>query len=267
MIGDKIRNADLSPRERDKRLKELADQCLVGIDWESRAARTCKMNMIIHGDGHAGVYQANALDIEEARARQRFYPAAPSVEDGTFDIVLANPPFGAVDSTRRILGHYELGAGRSQKREVLLLERCVKLLRPGGRMVVVIPEGILSNKNDRRIRDYIRRECHIKAVVRLPQDAFKMSEGAACTSVLFAVKKDPDSPPAEPHGDIFFARAEHIGISPSGKPIQENDLLAIREHYRQFARGEWTGIELESLPDDKARIVREAPVDEGTLWP
>lgn len=269
VISEKIRTSELSDNEKKARLKELANSSLAGIDWEPRAARTCKMNMIIHGDGHAGVYQANSLDLDELKGkviqRQRFYSQAPSIEEGTFDIVLANPPFGARDKTKNILDHYELGRGKSEKREVLMIERCVRLLRPGGRMAVVIPEGILSNKNDKRIRDYIRRECIIKAVIRLPQDTFKMSEGAANTSVLYAVKKDPKNS-LEKQDDIFFARAEYIGISPSGRPIDQNDLLAIREHYRQFQEGNWEGIELRAVGKQRMEVVRAAPNKEGGLW-
>ena len=113
----------------------------------------------------------------------------PLIEEGTFDIVLTNPPFGAKDETANIVTPYKMGRTGKQKREVLLLERHIRLLRPGGRLAVVIPEGILSNKNDWRIRELILEECIVKAVIRLPQDAFKMSEGAACTGVLYAIKK------------------------------------------------------------------------------
>jgi type I restriction enzyme M protein len=119
VVGDKIRNSELSQREKNERLKDLTDGCLVGIDWESRAARTCKMNMIIRGDGHAGVYQANGLDLEElnqkVEQRQRLFEGAPSIEEGTFDIVLTNPPFGPTDRMPHILAPYELGRGRGQK--------------------------------------------------------------------------------------------------------------------------------------------------------
>ncbi|MBI2766841.1 MAG: N-6 DNA methylase [Chloroflexi bacterium] len=270
-VSERIRASDFSDREKERLLTALANECLVGIDWEQRAARTCKMNMILHGDGHAGVYQANALDLEEVsrkvEERKRFYPSAPTIDEGAFDVVLTNPPFGANDSEARILAAYELGRiGKSQKREVLLLERQIRLLRPGGRLAVVIPEGILSNKGDRRIREYIMDECVIQAVIRLPQDAFKMSEGAACTSILFAVKRDPDAKPAAVQGPIFFARAEYIGISPSGKPIPQNDLLAIREQYERFKEGDWDGIELEQLTDGTMRFVRAKPSDDERLW-
>ena len=269
--SEKIHLSDFAAREKERRLTELANESLVGIDWEQRAARTCKMNMILHGDGHAGVYQANALDIEEVRAKvlegRRFYPTAPTIEEGSFDVVLTNPPFGAHDHIPRILQHYELGKGKTQKREALLLERQVRLLRPGGRIAVVIPEGILSNKSrDRRVREYLLRECVVKAVIRLPQDAFKMSGGAACTSVLYAVKKDPDDPRAREQGDIFFARAEYIGVAPSGKPIPENDLLAIREQYRRFENEDWAGIEMEPSSGSDMRFIREQPSDDERLW-
>ena len=266
VVSEKILASDLSKREKTARLSELANRSLVGIDWEPRAARTCKMNMIIHGDGHAGVYHANALDLEEVRQkvteRQRFYPGAPNIEEGSFDIVLTNPPFGAQDNVRRILKEYELGDRGTQKREVLLLERQVRLLRPGGKLAVVIPEGILSNKNDWEIRSFLLRECNVKAVIRLPQDAFKMSGGAACTSVLFALKKDS---PEEEQGKIFFARAEFVGTTPAGKPIPQNDLLSILAAYRRFEAGEWNGIELDAEEDGRVKFVQGAPASDD-LW-
>jgi type I restriction-modification system DNA methylase subunit len=268
VVRDKILTSGMSDRLQAEREKELSTSLLVGIDWEPRAARTCKMNMIIHGDGHAGVYQGNALDIEEitekVEKRRKFCPDAPTIEDNSFDVVLTNPPFGARDDQQRILGHYELG-GKAQKREVLLIERCIRLLRPGGRMAIVIPEGILSNKGDKRIRDYIRTHCVVKAVIRLPQDAFKMSEGAACTSILYVVKKDESSPALAKQGDIFFARAEYIGISPSGSPIDQNDLPAIREQFLRFEHGIWDGIELRPILPHRMEIVRAEPVS-GDDW-
>ena len=190
-----------------------------------------------------------------------------TIEEGTFDVVLTNPPFGARDDIPRILQHYELGKGKSQKREALLLERQIRLLRPGGRIAAVIPEGVLSNKSsDRHLRKYILRECVVKAVIRLPQDAFKMSKGAACTSILYAVKKDPEDPNARAQGDIFFARAEYIGVAPSGKPIPENDLLAIREQYRRFEEGEWDGIEMEPTSCRALQFLREEPGGDERHW-
>jgi type I restriction enzyme M protein len=274
VISEKIQNSELADSEKKRKLEELAKSRLIGIDWEVRAARTCKMNMIIHGDGHAGVYHANALDIQEVNEkveqRQLLYPDTPSIIDGAFDIVLTNPPFGATDTLKQILDLYELGKVKtSQKREVLVLERCIRLLRPGGRMAIVIPEGILSNKNDYRIRKYICDECIIKAIIRLPQDAFKMSGGAANTSILIATKKDVPTDSTEEkefalreQGDIFFARAEYIGISPSGNPIPQNDLLIIKDEYKRFEEEKWDGLELKSVDNEHMEVIRN-PNNEG----
>ena len=263
-VSEKIRTSELTESAKKAALTELANACLVGFDWEARAARTCKMNMIIHGDGHAGVYNVNALDLDEITRkideRRRTMPEAPDVEDGGFDIVITNPPFGATDKVRRILDHYELGVSVSQKREVLMLERSIRLLTPGGRLAIVVPEGILSNKNDHRIRMYLLKHCLIRAVIRLPQDAFKKSDGAACTSILYAEKKNPKK--SQVQGPIFFARAEYIGISPAGRPIDNNDLLAIKDAYRTFERGEWNGVEL-LCAKGRVETTRPAPRGDG----
>ncbi len=269
VVKEKILSSELTPKEKNRLLKKLANESLVGIDWEQRAARTCKMNMILHGDGHAGVYQANGLDHEELNRkvaeRRRIYPDAPEVKEGEFDIVLTNPPFGANDNLPYILNSYQLGAGSGQKREVLLLERQIRLLRPGGKLFVVLPEGVFSNKTAHRIRKYIFDNCVVKAAIRLPQDAFKMSGGAACTSLLFAIKKDSQDPDLSTQGDIFFARAEYIGASPTGKPIPENDLLVIQEQYRRFVSGDWDGIEMEPTGKDRMRFLREEP-ERNDFW-
>ena len=271
VLSEKIRNSEMSQKAKETSLDTLANELLVGVDWEPRAARTCKMNMIIHGDGHAGVYHANALDLDEVERkvseRRRFHPRAPTIEPGSFNVVLTNPPFGAKDVLGTILTNYDLGRGRkSQKREVLLLERCVNMLRPGGRIVVVIPEGMLSNKKDDKLRSFLTKECVIKAIIRLPQDAFAMSEGAACTSILYAVKKDPDDPGAECTRGHLFARAEYIGFTPSGKPTPKNDLLTIREQFRRFEAGEWDGIEMRALSRDRSAFVREQIDRSNDLW-
>lgn len=85
-----------------------------------------------------------------------------------------------------------------------------------------------------------------------------MSEGAACTSVLYAVKKYADNPKLRKQGDVFFARAEFIGITPAGRPIPQNDLLTIRENFRRFEAGEWDGIEM-SPTGDRIGEARDYP--------
>ena len=78
--------------------------------------------------------------------------------------------------------------------------------------------------------------------------------------------RNPEDSKLNQQGDIFFARAEYIGTTPSGKPISENDLLVIRDQYRLFESGAWTGIELRPLGSDHLTIVHDSPGDEERLW-
>ncbi|MGY0780578.1 type I restriction enzyme M protein [Azospirillum brasilense] len=111
---------------------------------------------------------------------------------------------------------------------VLFLDRCLQLLKPGGRLLIVLPDGVLCNSSDRYVREYIMGvkdeatgEFHggkaiVKAVLSLPSDAFKLSGTGAKTSVLYlqkrhARKDDPEKFQDEPQTDVFMAVAETLG--------------------------------------------------------
>lgn len=197
-----------------ERIKYLATECICGVDANPRMARTAKMNMIMHGDGHSGVHHHDGLvDCE-------------NIFEGRFDVILTNPPFGAkvskklyvtaddvfvsVDkdmqyrklygeiyaSSRKkveesigktIISQYELGKSNSQT-EVLFLERCLRLLRPGGRMGIVLPEGVMNNTNMRKVRQYVEDRAKILLIVSLPKSVFVKSGADVKTSILFLRK-------------------------------------------------------------------------------
>ena len=99
-----------------------------------------------------------------------------------------------------------------------------------------------------------------------------MSEGAANTSIVYLKKRDKnaagedDESTQDQQGDIFRPRAEYIGVSPSGRPIEQNDLLSIKDQYRHFEEGHWEGIEMRSVGTDKIKLVRAAPAGNQRLW-
>jgi type I restriction enzyme M protein len=180
-------------------------------------ARTSKMNMIMHGDGHGGVHHhdgfLNVNGIFETR----------------FDIVLTNPPFGAnVEPSDKVLeSDIEVTAADEQryvrefgepykeaqarvkaainrpiaslfdlpksdkskiKTEILFIERCLDLLKPGGRMGIVLPEGIYNNPSLVYVRQFVEDRAYLKAVVSLPQETFISSGAAVKASLLFLQK-------------------------------------------------------------------------------
>ena len=198
------------------RLYRLSHECIYGADANPRMARTSKMNMIMHGDGHSGVYHHDGfLNVE-------------GIYEGRFDVILTNPPFGAriskdqkvtendrmtPEQVRRARRRYgkeydqalrqvEDNIGRpllslfdvgkySGLTEVLFLERCLRLLKPGGRMGMVLPEGVLNTANLRRVREYIEGRARILLICSIPQDVFMTAGATVKPSLVFFKRFTP----------------------------------------------------------------------------
>lgn len=202
-----------SNAEKNRRISKLSSSCIYGTDANPRMARTSKMNMIMHGDGHGGVHHHDGLINVNG------------IFENRFDVILTNPPFGAriekdyklsetdrfydeekleeykerygddcirqinelntaIDKGQKILDRFELGKV-SGLTEVLFMERCLKLLKPGGRMGIVLPEGVLNNSNLQKVRDYFESEAKILLITSIPQDVFIASGATIKPSLLF----------------------------------------------------------------------------------
>ncbi len=206
---------------------------LYGIEINDQIARVCKMNMIIHDDGHTNIISTDSLrdfneisDIHKSFGKDRF------------DLILTNPPFGAVvkSTEKNYLDHYELGKGKkNQKTEILFIERCVNFVKPKtGKIAIVLPDGILTNSSLQAVRDFIMDRCQIEAIVSLPQFAFSHFGAGVKSSLVFLRRKGRD----EKLGNypIFMAIANHIGYDATGRKDPKNDLIEIHEEYKKFAK-------------------------------
>ncbi len=199
--------------EKNRRISKLSSSCIYGTDANPRMARTSKMNMIMHGDGHGGVHHHDGLINVNG------------IFENRFDVILTNPPFGAriekdyklsetdrfydeekleeykerygddcirqinelntaIDKGQKILDRFELGKV-SGLTEVLFMERCLKLLKPGGRMGIVLPEGVLNNSNLQKVRDFFESRAKILLITSIPQDVFIASGATIKPSLLF----------------------------------------------------------------------------------
>lgn len=197
------------------RIWRLANTCIYGCDANERMARTSKMNMIMHGDGHGGVhYHDGFLNVN-------------GIFEERFNIVLTNPPFGAnVEASdiieeshvvvpedveerykaeygslyqeatdkvkaaigKSILSLFNLPKSDKIKTEILFIERCLALLKPGGRLGIVLPEGIFNNPSLAYVREYCENRAFIRAIVSLPQETFLSSKASVKASLLFVQK-------------------------------------------------------------------------------
>jgi type I restriction enzyme M protein len=214
---------------------------LYGIEINDDIARVAKMNMIIHDDGHTNVIGRDALDPFDALQKEN-----PQFVDGSFDVVLTNPPFGGeaikISARTAIAEDFELANqitnGRerprnNQKPEILYIERIWQFLKPGvGRAAIILPDGVLSNSSLQYVRDWMLAHFQIKAVVSLPQFAFAHYGAGVKASILF-VRKRAVGEPANDDTPIFMAAPEKIGYDATGRktPNQLADVLA---QYRAF---------------------------------
>jgi len=220
-------------REAWSQWHEFAQHNLYGIDINDQIARVCKMNMILHDDGHTNIISTDSL-----RSFDEIYEINHGFKENHFDIILTNPPFGAtVKSTEKpYLGKYELGENKkNQKTEILFIERCLGFLKVGtGKMAIVLPDGILTNSSLQYVRDFLMEHAQIEAVVSLPQITFSHFGAGVKSSLVFIRKKKKD----EKLGNypIFMAIAEHIGYDATGRKDPINDLDKILVEYRKFKK-------------------------------
>ena len=203
-------------KKQEERIAKLSHQSIFGTDANPRMARVSKMNMIMHGDGHNGIHHNDGLLNINGIFRNRF------------DVIITNPPFGTnlskdsptVEDDDRYINEttikkyqeeygeelyneeikqvtenigepirnlFEIGK-TSGATEVLFVERCLDLLKPGGRLGIVLPEGVLNSSNLQKARDFFESKSKILLVVSLPQDVFISSGATVKTSLVFFKK-------------------------------------------------------------------------------
>lgn len=211
---------------------DFASKNLFGIEINEQIARVCKMNMIIHDDGHTNIISADSLDNIEKHTKIN-----SQFKKENFDIILTNPPFGAkvLINEKKYLKDYQLGLNNGKERaaqstEVLFIERCSHYLKEGGRMAIVLPDGILTNATLQYVRDFIMNNFKINAIVSIPQTAFSHYGAGVKCSLLFLTKSIKNKEDC----DIFMAQAEYVGYDATGREIEQNDLNEIFNNYKNF---------------------------------
>lgn len=219
--------------ERERR--EVATRCLRGIDKDTFLAKVTKAYMAIMGDGRGGVFCANSLEPPQQWGERH----RESIKLGTFDVVVTNPPFGSKIkiSDKHTIEQFELGhkwaSGRTgepritddlhadRPPQILFLERCVELLRPGGRLGIILPESMVGNPSYRPVRQWLADRMAIRAVVALPESLFKTSgKGGTHTKVcaVVAIKKGGEETHPGEEERLFLSDVRWCGHDSRGNP-------------------------------------------------
>ena len=279
-------NQNLSEPEKQCKINNLLSECdktkegsryhklchdyFFGVDANARMARTSKMNMIMHGDGHVGVYLHDGLIN------------VGGVYDNNFDVILINPPFGAhVEKDMRITNSdiptdrektlyeelygneyiskvytpiikYAQEIGKDKKlgkrilelyeinnnsTEILFIERCINLLKPGKRAGIVLPEGVLDNPALDRVRKFIESRAKILNITSIPADVF-LSSGANIKPSLVFIEKFKDGEMPEKDYLLSVTKVNDAGISSTGLPSNNEELPIAAKEVSSWLCGE-----------------------------
>jgi type I restriction enzyme M protein len=247
----------------------IVSENIFGADINKSIARIAKMKLLLEANGKTNVLCTNTLeDLDSLKL-------SLSNSKG-FDLVLANPPFGAKITNTSTLSKFDLGhkwtnhnneyhktktVYPNQNAEILFIERCLQLLNEGGRMAIVLPNGNFENPSLEYLRYYIKLKARILAIVNLPQETFIPFGTGVKTSLLFLQKDTPNLVREYP---IFFGRVTKLGYQGNkngtptyqkdkfgqiikdsfGQPILDEDFSDIIDAYKTFQKG--TEIEKEN---------------------
>ena len=255
--------------KKGSRYYRLCHEYFYGVDANARMARTSKMNMVMHGDGHVGVYLHDGLTN------------VGGVYEGRFDAILINPPFGAhIEKTMRITDSdvpseeekkffegmfgqeyvekvyepmiayaataYKDGTRGKKLRElyqitnssteILFIERSINLLKPGAVAGIVLPEGVLDNRALEKVRQFIESKARILNITSIPADVF-LSSGANIKPSLLFIKKYDEGEVPENDYELCVTRVKDAGISSTGLPSDNAELPVAAKEVRAWIDG------------------------------
>jgi type I restriction enzyme M protein len=211
----------------DKAFHEFAFGKLHGIEKSDRMVRIAMTDMRLHGDGHSNIRCADSL---------LSFSNYPDLKPSSFDVILTNPPFGSILSADAIrhLGQFHLSEGRNGvPLEILGVERSLQLLRPGGRMGVILPDGIAANRNTSHVRHWLADQGKVRGVISLPIETF-VPFGASIKTCILIVRKWEAGENKEVDYPVFLGKVDNVGYDGTGKSRDGSDLIEVVEDFENF---------------------------------
>lgn len=228
--------------EVNERVREYAENNIFGFDFDPDLKKAARMNMVMAGDGHANIFHVNSLaypnwehPAEIDKINKAINNSLVKMKDdviygtdarGKFDVIFTNPPFGAkVKVEQEVASRYFLSK-YSDAPEVLFIEACYDFLKDGGKMAIVLPDGILGNPATQPVREWILEKFKILASIDLAVEAFLPQVGVQASLLFLQKKTELDRQLAQDSAEdysIFMAIAEKLGKDRRGIPIYIKD--------------------------------------------
>jgi len=224
---------------KDIDIQNYVQNNIFGIEINTRISQMAKIKFLIECNADPNILCSNALiSIKELSLKYKQQANLTNLEN-YFDVILTNPPFGTQGKITNydLLSKYELGHkwnkhGRDYVRsnnvlkgqvpEILFIERCLQLLRPGGRLGIVLPNGHFENSSLEYLRKYIKDKANILGVVLLPQETFIPYGTGVKASLLFLQKRNGE---VINRKQVFFSKIIKTGYTgnKNGSPIYKKD--------------------------------------------
>ncbi len=229
-----------------ERLEDFARNNLYGADFDPFLVRAATMNVLMAANVEGNIFHMDSLAFPNSHLPGN-EPAKKHIPFGSLDVLMTNPPFGSeIPITEAAILENNPLATRWSKNEkgewieqvnrhnavapeILFISQAVKWLKPGGRMGIVLPNGILGNPGDEPIRRWILRNCWVLACVEVPVEAFIVEANVGIlTSLLFLKKKTEAEMFADAQGHaqeypIFMAVAEKAGVDRRGNILHKRN--------------------------------------------
>jgi type I restriction enzyme M protein len=216
-----------------------------GIDKDYFLSKVAKAYMNLVGDGTTGIFCEDSLENPENWRTE----AQLKVQLGSFDILLTNPPFGSkipVSGERKLKQYdlaYQWKKSKTQNSfakhnikdkeapQILFIERCLQLLKEGGKMALVLPDSIFGNETEGYVRNWILNNAKIIAIIDIPLETFLPHTGTK-TSVLVLQKVAKSQ--LQSNYPIFLSIAEYCGHDRRGKNIDKDDIVEVAKHFQEW---------------------------------
>lgn len=243
---------------------------LYGIDKDAYLAQLAKAHIALLTGSHPTIINGDSITLQNGQKGIREYLP----QDGV-DVILTNPPFGVrivsgspdvlktFDLARKLVKNPKTGllelSDKVQSNvppQVLFVERCLSLLKQGGRLGMVLPESILSNKSYRNVVEYLLKYADIHAVIGMPEALFKTSgKGGTHTKTCLLIATKNGNKSKKNGTTVFMAEAKWCGQDSRARTIPHNDLPIIAENFSKHKKNKLKTLSNLGFSVDKVKIL------------
>ncbi len=225
---------------------------LHGIEKSERMVRIAMCDMLLQDDGHSNIRCTDALLSFDNYPDIKALGGEENNDPQVFSVVLTNPPFGSLmgGEIGNILGRFELGKGKkSLPLEILGFERCFQFLKEGGRLAIVLQDGVLTDTTHDYVRTWAHEQGELVAVISLPEHTFTPYGANPKTSLVFFRKykhnekpkkglskfmESEDTTTKKEKKGVFFAKIDDIGYDATGRTKGVSDVPKVIKAFHEL---------------------------------